>query len=125
MTFLVFRQAGSGGDRGEVLSGLVSRRQAVLLALDQLDCAGVDGLGPDLRGIHDQEVSGDIRTLLLPVDDASGDDVDLGVEDDDDDQREVKRNNGGVNLYIINVNKKFDNNNLLRKVNYKEHLDNN
>ena len=53
-------------------------------------------------------MSGDIRTLLLPVDDASGDDVDLGVEDDDDDQREIKRNNGRVNLYIINVNKKFN-----------------
>ena len=113
MTFLVFRQAGSGGDcGGEVLSGLVSGRQAVL----QLDCAGVDSLGPDMRRIHNQEMSGDIRTLLLSVDDAPGDDVDLGVEDDDDDQREVKRNNGRVNLYMINVNKKFDNkNNLSRK----------
>ena len=62
-------------------------------------------------------MSGDIRTLLLPVDDAPGDDVDLGVEDDDDDQREVKRNNGRVNLYIINV----DNyNNLLRKSQVRE-----
>ena len=110
MTFLVFRQAGSGGDRSEVLSGLVSGRQAVL----QLDCAGVNCLGPDLRGIHNQEVSGDIRTLFLPVDDSPGDDVDLGVEDDDDDQGEVKRNNGGVNLNMRNV--KFgNNNNLLRK----------
>ena len=45
-------------------------------------------------------MSGDTWTLLLPVDDASGDDVDLGVEDDDDNQGEVKRNHGGINLHV-------------------------
>ena len=43
-------------------------------------------------------MAGDARTLLLPIDDSPGDDVDLGVEDDDDDQREVERDYGGVNL---------------------------
>ena len=51
-------------------------------------------------------MAGDTRTLLLPVDDAPGDDVDLGVEDDDDDQGEVERDHSGVNLGDDNVSKK-------------------
>ena len=51
-------------------------------------------------------MAGDTRTLLLPVDDAPGDDVDLGVEDDDDNKGEVERDYGGVNLGDDNVSKK-------------------